>query len=250
MPISKTKIDRLGDRLKADRHTDDDLRLLDDYRRSFADACESVVRAIRERGEAPTARLAKSTLSIAEKLRRESVRLSQMQDIAGCRVVVADIIRQDQFVETLKTTFPAATIVDRRANPSYGYRAVHVIVEISERPVEVQVRTALQHLWAEVSEKLADVVDPEIKYGGGPDACRLLQQHNSDAVASCEALEKRVSEQGSRNSNGPSNAQAPTLADGSDPNVVLALMRNAIAQGLSALRGKLDNEGKLKRQDQ
>ena len=86
MPVSKTQINRLGDRLKSGPHTESDLRLLDDYRRSFGQACEAVVRTIRERGQSPTARLAKSTLSIVEKLRRESIRLSQMQDIAGCRV--------------------------------------------------------------------------------------------------------------------------------------------------------------------
>lgn len=68
MAISKTQVDRLGDRLKQGPHTESDLRLLDEYRRSFSEACEAVVRTIRELGGAPTARLAKSTLSIVEKL--------------------------------------------------------------------------------------------------------------------------------------------------------------------------------------
>jgi len=106
MPVSKTQIDRLGDRLKGGFHTESDLRLLDDYRRSFGEAYEAVIRKIRQAGEFPTGRLAKSTLSIAEKLRRESIRLSQMQDIAGCRVVVANVMQQDSFVESLRTVFP------------------------------------------------------------------------------------------------------------------------------------------------
>jgi len=36
--ISKTQIDRLGDRLKKGNITDDDLRVLDEYRLSFTDA--------------------------------------------------------------------------------------------------------------------------------------------------------------------------------------------------------------------
>lgn len=98
MPVSKTQIDRLGDRLKKGRHTESDLRLLEDYRRSFGEAYETVVRTLRQRGELPTGRLAKSTVSIVEKLRRESIRLSQMQDIAGCRVVVRNVLEQEQFV--------------------------------------------------------------------------------------------------------------------------------------------------------
>src|ERR1022692_105436 len=117
MPVSKTQIDRLGDRLKGGPHTESDLRLLDDYRRSFGEAYEAVVQTIRQRGEFPTGRLAKSTLSITEKLRRESLRLSQMQDIAGCRVVVGNVVEQEQFVASLITDFPKASVIDRRNNP-------------------------------------------------------------------------------------------------------------------------------------
>lgn len=38
-----------------------------------------------------------------------------------------------------------------------------------DRSVEIQLRTREQHLWAELSEKLADTVDPALKYGGGPE---------------------------------------------------------------------------------
>ena len=193
MPISKTQIDRLGDRLKGGPHTESDLRLLDDYRRSFGDAYEAVVQTIRQRGEFPTGRLAKSTLSIVEKLRRESLRLSQMQDIAGCRVVVGNVVAQEQFVASLITEFPKASVMDRRNNPSYGYRAVHIIAEISGKPIEIQVRTSLQHLWAEVSEKSSDVLDPTIKYGGGSESWRNFLTKSSVSVALYEEFEKKHS---------------------------------------------------------
>ena len=190
IPFSKTQIDRLGDRLKEGSHTEDDLRLLDDYRRSFGEAYETVVQTIREQGEFPTGRLAKSTLSIVEKLRRESVRLSQMQDIAGCRIVIADVVQQDHVVASLRTLFPGASVMDRRDKPSYGYRAVHIIAEISGKPIEIQVRSSLQHLWAELSEKSSDVLDPTIKYGGGPDEWRSFLTRSSEAVALYENFEK------------------------------------------------------------
>ena len=190
IPFSKTQIDRLGDRLKKGSHTEDDLRLLDDYRRSFGEAYETVVQTLREQGEFPTGRLAKSTLSIVEKLRRESVRLSQMQDMAGCRIVIADIVQQDHVVASLRTLFPGASVVDRRDKPSYGYRAVHIIAEISGKPIEIQVRSSLQHLWAELSEKSSDVLDQTIKYGGGPDEWRSMLTACSEAVAIYESFEK------------------------------------------------------------
>jgi ppGpp synthetase/RelA/SpoT-type nucleotidyltranferase len=79
-----------------------------------------------------------------------------MQDIAGCRVVVPDIPAQDRVIARLDQMFDA-TVIDRRVKPSNGYRAVHVVVREVGLPVEVQVRTDLQHVWAESSEKLADV---------------------------------------------------------------------------------------------
>src|SRR5712692_7902197 len=91
--LSKNQIDRLGDRLRKGDISDDDLRLLDSYRRSFSDAYENVVGQIRHQlGLEPTGREEKTTTSIIEKLRRQSIRLSQMQDIAGCRIVVTDLL--------------------------------------------------------------------------------------------------------------------------------------------------------------
>ena len=188
MNFSKTQIDKLGERLKGGHHTESDLRLLDDYRRSFGDAYEFVFRTIREGGEFPRGRWAKTRDSIVNKLCRESLRLSQMQDIAGCRVVVVNIVQQDQFVASLRTFFPGATVIDRREKPSYGYRAVHIIAEVSGKPVEIQVRTELQQKWAEISEKLSDV-DSAIKYGGGPDELRKLLASASQMVAAYEKKE-------------------------------------------------------------
>jgi ppGpp synthetase/RelA/SpoT-type nucleotidyltranferase len=188
--LSKTQIDRLGDRLRKGSPTEADLRLLDDYRLSFGEAYDTVVRTVRDQFKLePTGRPAKSTSSIIEKLNRETIRLSQMQDIAGCRVLVADVAEQDRVVASLRSVFPDASVVDRRANPSYGYRAVHVIAEISGKSIEIQVRSPLQHLWAEFSEALSDVVDPNIKYGRGNDKIRHMLTEVSVLVADFEQTE-------------------------------------------------------------
>ena len=191
--LSRTSIDRLGDRLRQGSVTDADLRVLDEYRRSFGEAYENVVQTIREGVHLePTGRPAKSTASIVEKLNRESIRLVQIQDIAGCRVVVSDAVEQERVVVVLRTVFPGVSIVDRRARPSYGYRAVHAIVQGSGKAVEIQVRTSLQHLWAELSEKLSDVFDPAIKYGGGTDEVKHMLGVASEAVAGLEEVEIEI----------------------------------------------------------
>lgn len=188
---SKTQVDQLGDRLRKGKVEENDLRRLDAYRRSFVEAYEEVVATIRNAtGLELTGRPAKSTTSIIEKLRRETIRLSQMQDIAGCRFVVPDVLAQNQVVERLISALPKAVFVDRREQPSYGYRAVHIVATAGNRPIEIQVRTELQHLWSQLSEKLSDVFDPAIKYGGGNDPwIREVLLRSSEIINGLEEFE-------------------------------------------------------------
>lgn len=191
--VSKTQIDRLGDRLKKREITESELRMLDEFRHSFYETYEFVISGIRnELGLEPTGRPAKSTTSISEKLQRESIRLTQVQDIAGCRLIVSGILEQERVVDLLANLFANAAIIDRRANPSHGYRAVHVIVTRGEKLVEIQVRTSYQHVWAELSEKLSDVFDPTIKYGGGDESLRQLLAKWSGVVQKEEDVERKL----------------------------------------------------------
>ena len=189
---SKSKIDRLGDRLRDGESTVDDLRLLDSYRESFAEGYDSIVATIRsETSLAPTGRPRKTTESIVDKLRRESIRLSQVQDIAGCRLVVGNMLTQDEVVARLGAILDRPVMVDRRQKPSHGYRAVHVIPTANGKAVEIQVRTTLQHRWAQLSEHLSDVFDPSIKYGGGDDSQRTGLANLSALVAEIEKYDGR-----------------------------------------------------------
>lgn len=217
--LSNTKIDRLGNRLRNEGPiVESDLVLLDEYRRLFRNAYDDVVNRIRNQlNVQTTGRPAKSTGSIRDKLLRESVRLSQVQDIAGCRIVVADILEQDRVVLALRSLFADSNldIVDRRkpskgwprfgeatyrrghravGKPSSnGYRAVHIMVHLHNRVVEIQIRTLFQNWWAELSEKLSDSLrDPSIKYGGGPANLRHILSYASNAGANIEATEKHI----------------------------------------------------------
>lgn len=191
MRISQSQLTKLGDRLRAGVAAED-LRLLDEYRRSFADASDAVAERIREHLQVqPSQRSAKSTRAIIEKLQRQTCRLGQIQDIAGCRIVVQSQSHQDEVVRQVCGLFASADVDDRRARPSWGYRAVHVIVRQDGRLIEVQVRSELQHLWAMVSEALADQFGNELKYGGGSIEVRELLDVASEQIAQVEQLEAR-----------------------------------------------------------
>ena len=171
MTLSKTQVDKLGDRLRrCEVPSDDDLRLLSDFREQRRAAMDAVGAGLAEIVGLVPARRLKTINSIVDKLRREKSRLSTVQDIAGLRIV-RDLSRteQDALVEQIAARFPDSKVVDRRAQPSHGYRAVHVIVSLDRHLAEVQIRTELQHRWAMLVERLADAWGQQIKYGGVPD---------------------------------------------------------------------------------
>ncbi|HMA51903.1 MAG TPA: hypothetical protein VKP60_19225 [Magnetospirillaceae bacterium] len=231
--FSKSQLDRLGERLRSDLLSAEDLRLLDDYRRSFSEGYEHVVKIIRDELELePTGRPAKSTTSIRDKLKRESIRLSQMQDIAGCRIVVPDLMAQDAAIKSLISKLGDLKIFDRRLKPSNGYRAVHLIAYCSDRYVEIQVRSALQHMWAELSEKFADIIDPALKYGKGPDLWQETLLRASQTIGTEERTHSRLRELKSKASS------LPNLP----PNLVEDIRRvdAEIAAGTVQLRGMLE----------
>lgn len=191
--MNRSAIDRLGVRLREGDPSESDLIALDAYRHSARMDYDEVLRRISEHGIVATGRPAKSTRSIVDKLRRESSRLTQIQDIAGCRVVVGEIELQDKLVATLLDLLPGSKLIDRRQAPSFGYRAVHLVYKGSGAPIEVQVRTALQHAWAEYSEKLSDRLGAEIKYGKGDEQVRTVLDRVSTLIAAIENAETQNS---------------------------------------------------------
>jgi hypothetical protein len=122
------------------------------------------------------------------------MKLSRMQDITGCRILVGDIAEQNRAAKILQMDFPDAITMDRRTKPSHGYRAIHLVVRVQGRHLEIQIRTYLQHRWADLSQKLADCVDSAIKYGGGPGKWQTLLFDLGITVAEYENLESAYSE--------------------------------------------------------
>ncbi len=168
-PLSRSRIDQLGRRLRGSDPTVEDLTLLEQVRSLYERPLTEVITVLLDLGLEPGSR-PKTTGTIIDKLRRmPGLELSRMQDLVGARVV-AEMTRgeQDRIVERIKARFVNAKVVDRRVRPSHGYRAVHIIVKVQGRPVEIQVRTRLQDLWAQIVERLADEWGRGIRYGEPP----------------------------------------------------------------------------------
>jgi ppGpp synthetase/RelA/SpoT-type nucleotidyltranferase len=176
MPLSNAQVDKLGDRLRAGDLSDNDRELLLEFRASFLSAQREVLEKVQGAGIIPTGRPEKTPESIIDKLRRGTIRrLSEMQDIAGCRIVVRSRIEQDQVTQALQQLFPEGRVTDRRQKPSYGYRAVHLIVRTQGRSAEIQVRTVLQDRWANVVERMSDQTGVDFKHGADSPQEHLAQ---------------------------------------------------------------------------
>jgi ppGpp synthetase/RelA/SpoT-type nucleotidyltranferase len=115
-----------------------------------------------------TSRL-KSWPTTIDKLRR-GMTLDKIRDLVGARVLLYEGGRaeQDLVIAHLCEVFPGAKRIDRRADPRSGYRAVHLEVNVGGCRAEIQVRTALQHEWAELSEFTADRWGRELRYDKAP----------------------------------------------------------------------------------
>lgn len=167
--FSPSSLQKLGTRLrKAEQPSDEDLFALQEFRAAHDPALASVKQVLRSMGIEATPRL-KTSSTILEKLIREKTRLGSMQDIAGVRIVRdMSLAEQDEMAGSIIDRLGQKKVDDRRARPSHGYRAVHVVVEVDGFLVEIQIRTLLQNLWAQIMETLGDRIGRGIRYGELP----------------------------------------------------------------------------------
>jgi ppGpp synthetase/RelA/SpoT-type nucleotidyltranferase len=104
--------------------------------------------------------------TLVQKLQRTTLKLGQVQDLAGMRVD-ADMLltQQTNLAQEIADYFGGGTIKDIRAAPHSGYRAVHVWLTLPAGRVEVQVRTLFQSEWANLYEGLGELYGRGIRYG-------------------------------------------------------------------------------------
>jgi len=140
------------------------------------------------------------------------MKLTQMQDIGGCRAVVSSIRSVDRLVKAYqeaKAKNPGrgheqASVKDYITNPKPdGYRGVHLVYKYrsgsakhrsyNEQKIEIQIRSRLQHAWATAVEIVDAFTGQALKSGlkinSGDPRWRRFFALMSSAIA---VREKRV----------------------------------------------------------
>ena len=120
--------------------------------------------------------------STEDKLRRfPTMKLSQMQDIGGCRAVVSSVARVRQLREIYHESDLKHKLVGEKdyiGNPkASGYRGVHLIYRYrsDKNPtydghlIEVQLRSRVQHAWATAVETVGTFLKQSLKASQGED---------------------------------------------------------------------------------
>ncbi|MDG2523173.1 RelA/SpoT domain-containing protein [Caulobacter segnis] len=139
----------------------------------------------------------------AKLMRQSSMRLSQMQDVAGCRIVFKDIRNVRRLVDRYKRGSKKGKLEHKlvgekdyiRYPKADGYRSYHLVYEYtgssksacwSGRKIEIQVRTQLQHAWATAVEAVGIFTRQALKSNQGDEEWRRFFALMATAIAAIE----------------------------------------------------------------
>jgi ppGpp synthetase/RelA/SpoT-type nucleotidyltranferase len=168
------EINRLGETLRNGDISASAYRKLAEFRESFHDSISTIytyccmVAETIEHDSLVVARL-KRYSTIANKMTRfPSMKLSQLDDIAGCRIIFKDEASIYKFLATIQSNdeISILKVKDYIKEPrDSGYKSLHLIVSAqnNSRKVEIQVRTFEHHSWSTLVEITDTIFETKLK---------------------------------------------------------------------------------------
>jgi hypothetical protein len=161
------------------------LEVINNWRSSHSFPLNTIQVGLRKRAarvdpNALVAQRIKRLASIELKLKRfPGLRMSQIQDIGGCRCVLSDVAQVAEVVASWRESdvrHRLAKVDDYLEQPQRsGYRGVHLIYKyVSDRNsayndmrIELQIRSQLQHAWATAVETVGTFLRQSLKSSMG-----------------------------------------------------------------------------------
>ncbi|MCW2248420.1 ppGpp synthetase/RelA/SpoT-type nucleotidyltransferase [Azospirillum fermentarium] len=178
---SKSQIDKAGIILSNDSHRFDETWLesdyiFEEYRKKHLSPLTNLTHKIQEwlqyyNNSYFIAQRLKRKPQILRKLRRLSVRLTQLQDIGGCRIIVEKNSDVNNLVIFIREKISLSGFAKITKETDYresgrddtGYRAYHIILDICGVKIELQLRSQLQHYWSESIERTSVIYGFRLK---------------------------------------------------------------------------------------
>lgn len=216
MPLpSKTKIDRAGLALAKNKFRDENEyfeleEVFDEYRKAHLQPLSETTLELQHLltnygAQYYIAQRLKRKPQIVRKLNRLSVRLTQLQDIGGCRIIVqknADVDRIHKYI-TDKVKSQNVFTIDRTTDyrelgrDDTGYRSLHILLKRGGVHLELQIRSRIQHYWSESIERTSVIYGYHLKESEGDAQVINYFKNLSDVFYDIEAgreptFEKRL----------------------------------------------------------
>ncbi|MFH1564908.1 MAG: RelA/SpoT domain-containing protein [bacterium] len=214
--FSKTKTDSAGDVLRNEKILTEDknnaLEVLSNWRAAHSYPMHIFKKRLKEVSEkidknSLSAQRLKRVPSIIKKLNRSyggkkaTMKLTQMQDIAGCRAVMPNVQLTKKLYNDYYTKgdlkHKKVNEKDYISNPKKdGYRSIHLIYKYNSDKgkkfyngllVEVQIRSKLQHIWATAVETVGFFTGQAIKSNEGEEGWKIFFKLMSSAFAKIES---------------------------------------------------------------
>ncbi|MEX2151290.1 MAG: RelA/SpoT domain-containing protein [Steroidobacteraceae bacterium] len=185
---SKSRVNRAGDDVRTGAPTAEHLSVIEDWRaahRPVLNTFQAILRNRTRNTDVTVAQRHKRKRTIFDKLRRlPKMRLSRMDDVAGCRLIFKNITALYAF----RNKFHKARFNHTRRNEldkydyikspkETGYRGIHDVYAYDVQSelgkplaglfVEIQYRTLVQHAWATAVELIGFVTESQPKFQEG-----------------------------------------------------------------------------------
>jgi ppGpp synthetase/RelA/SpoT-type nucleotidyltranferase len=139
-------------------------------------------------------RLKRAPSIIAKLTRFQSMKLRNMQDIGGCRVIMKSIRHVNKLKRDLKKRGDFR-VTDYIAVPKDdGYRGVHLVGKFpgkepgSQYSIEIQLRTAIQHSWATAVEIIDLFTNQSLKSNHGKQDWKDFFKAAGEALAELDGV--------------------------------------------------------------
>ena len=183
--FSKKRVNRAGNNFRDQKEDEEDARVLEKWRALHRQVLDTFQRLLRNRakhsdGKIVIAQRHKRKSAIIDKLRKLSgMNLSQMNDIAGCRLIFENTEALYEFRKNFHNSRLRHDLKDNPDKYDYikspkdnGYRGVHDVYSYNGTQhkgllIEIQYRTLVQHSWATAVEVMGFVTGNDLKSGQG-----------------------------------------------------------------------------------